>query len=596
MTLYRKESLETLRQRIDLVDVLSSHVDLKKAGATYKALCPFHDEKTPSFTIQRGDTHYHCFGCEAHGDAIAFLMNHQRMNFTEAVESLAQRFQVHLEVVDSVEDKGPNKKILYEALEEACKFYQYCLLHTEEGQKALHYLFKRGVTLDMIHHFRLGWSPSSPGALKHYMQNRITIEALQDAGLISQTKSGGWRDFFSDRIMIPIHQPSGALVGFSARKIREETFGGKYINTSETALFKKSRVLFGLNFSRRRIAKEKKAIIVEGQLDALRLIFEGFNITIAGQGTAFGEGHVKELLPLGLSHVYLALDSDTAGQEATIKIGDLFQRAGVEVFVVQLSAGEDPDSFLCKRGADAFSKLLESSVDYLTFLVKYRSRLIPQDSPAAKNQMIRELSTQIRMWDSSLVVHESLKKLAKLAQVPENIVLAGHQYIPNVYIKDTASAGVHEIDPDNVLESDLLRWLVFLGKTSPRIIELIQLNITSADIITPICRTIFETYMDAHQNGKGTDLLSLSISAADPQVQKVLHDLHQKKINKEKAEQTVIETIQRILERNWIRKREEVRMQIQSCQLPENEVLELTKQFRIEKPKAKLSREQSSAQ
>ena len=588
MTLYRKESLETLRQRIDLVDVLSSHVELKKAGAAYKGLCPFHDEKTPSFTIQRGDTHYHCFGCGAHGDAIAFLMNHQRMSFTEAVESLAQRFNVHLEVVDTVEDKGPNKKVLFEVLEKACEFYHFCLLHTEEGHVALQYLYKRGVTLDMIKHFRLGWAPSSPAVLKHYLQSQFKLEALEDAGLIAQTRTGGWRDFFNDRITVPIHQPSGAIIGFSARKIREETFGGKYINTSETAVFKKSRILFGLNYCRRKIAKERKVIIVEGQLDALRLIYSGFDITVAGQGTAFGDGHVKELLPLGLTHVYLSLDSDNAGQEATVKIGDLFQRSGVEVFVLSMPNGEDPDSFICKKGSDAYAKLLQTSQDYLTFLTGYRMRKIPQDSPAAKNQLVREISTQIRSWDSSLMIHESLKKLAKLAQVPEEMVLVGHQYIPNVYIKDTASAGMHEIDPDKVLEADLLRWLVLLGKSSPKLIELINLNLKSEDIKSDICRKIFDTYMAAHLRGSGTDFLSLSIEADDPRVQKVLQELHEKRINKERAEQAVIETIQRILERNWIRCREEVRIKIQSSQLPEDEILELTKHFRIEKPIAKL--------
>src|SRR5262249_1487277 len=158
----------------------------------------------------------------------------------------------------------------------------------------------------------------------------------------------------SERITFPICDAAGAVIGFSARKYLETTFGGKYINTPETPLFKKSRVLFGLNFSRRRIAKEKKAIIVEGQIDALRLIKAGFNLTVAGQGTAFGEGHVKELLNLGVSEVFLALDGDEAGREATHKIGNLFQKEGIEVRVVNLPGKSDPDTFLKEKGPEAF--------------------------------------------------------------------------------------------------------------------------------------------------------------------------------------------------------------------------------------------------
>ncbi len=157
------------------------------------------------------------------------------------------------------------------------------------------------------------------------------------------------------------------MIGFSARKYKEETFGGKYVNTPETPLFKKSRVLFGLNYSRKRIAKERSAIIVEGQIDALRLIAEGFNCTVAGQGTAFGEGHVKELLNLGLNQVYLCLDSDPAGQEAASKIGNLFQKEGVEVKVATLPAGHDPDSFIRQNGLEGMICLLENSIDYLSY-------------------------------------------------------------------------------------------------------------------------------------------------------------------------------------------------------------------------------------
>ena len=463
---FTKDSLETLRQRIDLVDVLSSHIDLKRAGAAYKGLCPFHDEKTPSFMIQKGDTHYHCFGCGAHGDAIQFLMAHLKMNFSDAVESLAERFHVHLEYLEDVEtNKGPNKTFLKEALEQACRFYHFYLLHTKEGHEVLHYLYKRGIDLDFINQFQVGLAPKIPGYFRKIMHAKfIKDETMALAGLIAESKDGRWRDFFAERITFPIRDASGAVIGFSARKYREETFGGKYINTSETPLFKKSRVLFGLNYSRRRMAKEGKAIIVEGQIDALRLIQEGFDFTVAGQGTAFGEGHAKELLTLGVSRIYLALDGDSAGQEAAFKIGHLFQCSGVDVRVIELPQGSDPDAFLREKGPDAFSKLLEQPIDYIEFLVKYFSKDYDLRSPTAKNQLVEIIAKQIRHWEQPILVQESLRKLAHLLQVSESSLLLEQNHTPNLYIKKGANIGLQAIDPDRILELDLLRWLLLTPK------------------------------------------------------------------------------------------------------------------------------------
>lgn len=323
MAIYSKESLERLRQKIDLGEVISSYVSMQRSGASYKALCPFHEEKTPSFLIHKGDSHYHCFGCGAHGDAISFLMEYAKMTFVEALESLAERFQVSLEKVEE-EEKGPDKKKLKQVLERASVFYRFFLLHSDEGKIALQYLYKRDIDLAFIERFEIGYAPKQGDMLYKLLKAEgFPDEDLQLAGLYLPSRR---KDFFTERITFPIRDRMGAVIGFSARKFKEETFGGKYINTSETPLFKKSQVLFGFCYSRHRMAKERKAIVVEGQIDALRLIFEGFDFTVAGQGTAFGDGHVKELLGLGVQQVYLAFDGDRAGKEAAVKVGDLFQK------------------------------------------------------------------------------------------------------------------------------------------------------------------------------------------------------------------------------------------------------------------------------
>jgi DNA primase len=582
MVIFTKESLESLRHRIDLVEVLSSHIELKKTGAAYKALCPFHDEKSASFTVQKGDSYYHCFGCGAHGDAIQFLMSYQKLNFSEAVETLAQRFQVHLEVTENKdEEKGINKKAIKEALDFSSQFFHFYLLHSKEGAEALAYLYQRGIDLDFIRYFKIGLSPKNGGMLLQLAKKKgLKIDCFVQGGIFSVGTNGQMRDFFTDRIMFPILHHTGEIIGFSGRKYKEETFGGKYINTAETVLFKKSRILFGLHFSRKRIAKERRALIVEGQVDALRLIQFGFNFTVAGQGTAFGEGHVKELLLLGVNQVFLALDSDNAGQEAAVKIGHLFQKEGIDVHIVSLPSGQDPDSFLRDRGPKVFANLLENSGLYIHFLVKQLCKNRKIESPAVKNEVIQDIAKMIREWNHPVVVHETLRQLAHIFQVPEEMVMVDQNQLPHTYIKRTAHLGngMQPIDPNQILETDFLRWLLLYGHAQPRLIELAFDHMRKEDLHVPSCQKIFALYHEQKQASGSCDLLSLAIHL-DGEAQELLSNLGEKKVNKERAEAQMMETIKKILDRNWMEKREKIRMEIQTGQCTEELAIELSKQF-----------------
>lgn len=581
MAIFSKESLEVLRQRIDLVDVLSSHMDLKKSGAAYKGLCPFHDEKTPSFVLQKGDSHYHCFGCGAHGDAIQFLMTHVKLSFSDSVESLAQRYQVPLERVNSSnENSGPSKGALKEALEHACHFFHFNLLHTEDGHAVLNYLYNRGMSLDFIRQFQIGLAPKAHGMFRKVMHAKfIKDEIMVDAGLISPSQNGGYRDFFYERITFPIRDLQGGVIGFSARKYREETFGGKYINTSETPLFKKSKVLFGLNYCRKRIAKERMALIVEGQIDALRLIHLGFDIAVASQGTAFGESHAKELINLGVNKIFIATDGDNAGYEAACKIGNFFQKEGIEVYVLNIPSKRDPDSFLCEYGPEAFASLMDSSPSYLEFLVSHRAKFLNMDSPAGKNELVQMIAKQIQEWTSPLMVHESLRKLAQLAQVPESTIGIGEPQQPNIFIKSTSKLGAYQIDPDRILEFDCLRWLLLMGEAKPELVSIARLNLVPENLKIPEAQSIYNQYLKNHATGKACDLLSLAAELDDDETQKVLSEILERKINREKAMQQFPETIQRILERNWMGIREDIRQKIQSGACSDEEAMDLAKVF-----------------
>lgn len=582
MPLYTPESLETLRRRVDLVDVISSQIDVKRAGAAYKALCPFHDEKTPSFVMQKGDAHYHCFGCGAHGDAIQFLVDYSKMSFQEAVETLAQRFGVILEVVErDREQKGPGKTQLKAALLEASRFFRFMLLHTSEGHDALKYLYGRGISLDFVQRFGLGLAPRQSGILSDALRSKgFSWEVLLSAGLLRQRDEGGVREFFYDRITFPICDATGAVIGFSARKYREETTGGKYVNSVETPLFKKSRVLYGLSECRRRIAKEQHAIIVEGQLDALALIFCGLNLAVAALGTAFGEGHVAELVNLGVRRVSLAFDADAAGVEAAKKVGDLFQRQGIEVSVVSLPEGSDPDTYVKSHGIDSFVSLLDSAQDYLTFLVDTVRRHADLSSPATKTQMLKALSQQIHQWDNPVMVHESLRKLAHLLQVPLEMVtssvVSGNQYL----VRKSATADVLEINPDRILEGDLLRWLLIAGDKSLDHFLLVRKNLNPDDLRDPICRSLLlaieAAVSDGLQNWTMMDLVSRT---QDERVQELFDSIASKRIQRDRPEELLRETIQKILERNWMQRCEELDLRLRSGQLSEEESFVLIQEY-----------------
>lgn len=584
MPFFTKESLETLKNRIQIVDALSPYLDLKRAGAAYKALCPFHEERTPSFLIQTGNNHYHCFGCGAHGDAISFYMSHLKMNFNDAVEALAERFSVSLTYeAFSKEAKGPNKTRIKQALQVAADLYHFYLLHSAEGEEALKYLAQRKIDLSFIIHFKFGLAPKNSGILRKVCYAKsFNDELLIEAGLLSKNEEGKTREFFYDRIMIPIQDASGAVIGFTARKYKEETTGGKYINTPETLLFKKSKVLFGIHHSRRRIAKEREAIIVEGQIDALRLIQKGFNLTVAGQGTAFGEGHVKELINLGVHKVTLCLDPDEAGKEATFKIGDLFQKTGIEVKVINLPKGYDPDSFLKEKGTESFINLLEQSQDYLPFAIEHLSKTINISSPAGKNELIRQLSGQIRNWDNPVMIHESLRQLSLLTSTPENILGVGQDYLHTTIVRKSGSIGILDsIDPDRILEGDLVRWMLLCGETHSHLIELVSLNIQEHFFKTPPLRVLFNAYILAYKERKPRDLLSFAIQVHDEEAQQLIAELLQKKVKRDRVEIHLKETIQKLLERHWMEICEEYRIKINNNLLSDEESLSLIKEFNL---------------
>lgn len=579
MVAYSRQSLDLLRTKVDLVEVLSSHLKMQKSGAYYKACCPFHQEKSPSFMVQRGDSHYHCFGCGAHGDAITFLTEYLKLSFQESVEMLAEKFHVRLEKnQDSNQDFSVQE--LKSSLHKIHRFYQGYLLYTEEGRRALKYLFERGFTLDFITKFGIGFAPSSQSLfLEAAKRMKISLDNLEKTGLIKILESQNIKAYFIDRVVIPIYDISGNPIGFSCRKIKEETFGPKYINSPETVLFKKSQVLFGLSFSRKKIAKEQKALIVEGQFDALRLIEAGFDFTVAGQGTAFGEIHVKELLNLGVKNVYLAFDGDDAGQEATLKVGQLFQKVGVEVWVVILEKGKDPDLMIREMGPIYFEQLLKNSKDFLSFTVNLFSLKGNPNSPAGKNEIVKSIMSMIKEWEHPLMVHEGYKRLSHLLQVPHALLDPSAPLEPQVEIRQTGSVLHADIDPVKILEQDLLRWLLLLEPIDQEFYQLIFSNISIEDFFISPYKALFEKILEEFQKKGSFSMVEFARLSHTVEQNFLIAEILQKKVNLDRKDENIKETIMKIKERNWLADREKIKIKIHKGGLSEDEIMELARQF-----------------
>jgi DNA primase len=354
----------------DMVEVVSGRTQLRKAGSRFMGRCPFHEERTPSFSVNAVDKLYHCFGCGKGGDVITFVRESEQLDFAEAVEWLAERFRVALEYEETspqLEESRRRRDRLYAVLDQAASFYERFLWETEAGAPARAYLESRGLAEPACREFRLGLSPGT-GLAQKAQQKGFTRDELRSAGL---TNARG-NDYFPQRLMFPLADGRGRIVGFQARKLREDDpLRGKYVNSPEGELFHKSRILYGLHLARTAIAKEERAIVVEGNTDVIALRQAGLEPVVASMGTALTEQQLKELSRL-TKQLYLCFDADAAGEAATLRGMELAVAQGFDVRVVTLPPGQDP--------ADAtaeFEERLAGAVGY----VRYRARLERERAP-----------------------------------------------------------------------------------------------------------------------------------------------------------------------------------------------------------------------
>lgn len=357
--------VEEVRTRADIVEVIGEHVQLKRAGKDYKAPCPFHNERTPSFYVVPSKGFYNCFGCGEKGDVFTFLMKKVGLNFNEAVRQLAARVGVEIPADTQNVGDDPHRK-LYEAIAFAADYFQTALWGDARGERARQYLVSRGISKETAERFGVGYAPDAWRDLREAAHKHgIDDEILHAAGLIKESeRSEDPYDRFRDRVVFPIAETTGRTVAFGGRILRAAEGAPKYLNSPETPIYQKGRLLYGLNWSRSAIRREGLALVVEGYMDYVSLASAGIDNLVAGMGTAMTPEQATLLARYSRKAVLL-YDSDMAGMKATFRTGDALLRAGVEPLVATLPAGEDPDSLVRQGGAAAVSQVVGDAVDVL---------------------------------------------------------------------------------------------------------------------------------------------------------------------------------------------------------------------------------------
>jgi len=418
-------TLERIRAASDIVDIIGAYLPLKKAGANFTALCPFHKEKTPSFNVNPHKQIFHCFGCHKGGDVFTFVKEYENIGFVDAVRRLADRAKIPLEFDQNPAEQRSRhlKDQLLEIHEKITQRWQNCLLNEAAGQLARDYLAKRGVSVEAITLFRLGAAPETWDDTVNWAKSKnYELPFVEKAGLIiRKEETGNYYDRFRGRLMFPICDEQGRVIGFSGRILSGDEKTAKYVNSPETPIFTKSKVFFGLDKSKRALLDAQSAIICEGQLDLIACFMAGVQNVVAPQGTAFTDQHAR-IIKRYVDEVVLCFDSDEAGQNAAVRSLDHLLASGLAVRVAVVPAPHDPDSFIKANGGEAFRKLVQNADGFFDY---YLNRLCAQnDANSDKGQIaiLRGMAEAVNKTGNVVLVDKYAQKTGlRLGVSPEAV-------------------------------------------------------------------------------------------------------------------------------------------------------------------------------
>jgi len=446
MALISPESLERVKQAADIVEVISAHTDLRRAGARWTGLCPFHDERTPSFSVDAQEKLYHCFGCGVGGDVIKFVEEKDGLGFADAVELLADRYGVELEREQEdprAEARRQQRRRLEQLLDRTGAYYANYLWESKEAGKAREYLAERGLKEEVLRAFGVGYAPSAwDKILVRGQQAGFSVAELRGVGLVQKGRQGGEYDRFRSRIMFPIRDRRGRTLGFGGRAMRADQ-GAKYVNTAETEFFHKSQLLYGVDRAKAAIAKATRAVVVEGYTDVLALHQAGVEETVAVMGTAITGEQVAALSGM-VEEVVLALDADSAGQEAMLRAQRVASGRKMRLRVAAMPAGEDPAEMMAEPGgAERFRGLIDAAVELNAFQVGLVLDGTDVASPTERDRALGEVAPVLA------AMGETASRDDLVRQVAERLDLEPAMVMGRVVAARPASGGPEQTPAPN---------------------------------------------------------------------------------------------------------------------------------------------------
>ncbi len=507
---YSDDIIEEVRQKNDIVDVVSQYVKLTRKGSSYFGLCPFHNEKTPSFSVTPGKQMYYCFGCGAGGNVFNFIMEYENYTFGEALKHLADRAGVELPKIEysrEVREKAQERAELLEINKQAAQYFYY-QLRTEKGAQGYQYLTGRGLSEETMRKFGLGYSDKFGGGLYQFLKSKgYGDDRLRESGLFNVDERHGMYDKFWNRVIFPIMDVNNRVIGFGGRVMGDGK--PKYLNSPETKIFDKSRNLYGLNVAR--TTRRKYLILCEGYMDVISMHQAGFTNAVASLGTALTSGHAS-LLKRYTQEVLLLYDSDEAGVRAALRAIPILREAGVNSRVVNLRPYKDPDEFIKNLGAEAFEERLEQASDSFMFRVSIAESEFPMEEPQGQNrffercaEMLLELKDEL---ERNLYIEAIVKKyrgqygisVEDLRKRVNTLALKGTPAERRIQPKKSQE-GAPKKKKDSASDQAqklMLTWIV----TYPKIFDKVAQYLTPEDFVVPLYREVARMLFSQREEGE----------------------------------------------------------------------------------------------
>jgi len=550
---YPDELIEEVRSRNDIVAVISQYVKLQKRGGNHFGVCPFHNEKTPSFSVSQGKQMYYCFGCGAGGNVITFVMEYENYTFIEAMKYLAERAGISLPLTEETEEQkqqNDRKGRLREINKEAAKYYYY-QLKSQEGKKARDYLLSRGLSMATIQKFGLGYALMTNQSLYRYLKEKgYSDELLNQSGLVKIDEKGV-RDRFWNRAMFPIMDINHRVIGFGGRVMGDGE--PKYLNSPETALFDKSRNLYGLNLAR--TSRRPYMLICEGYMDVIALHQAGFDCAVASLGTAFTPGQAM-LIKRYTGEVILTYDSDGAGQKAALRAIPILKQAGLSVRVLNMRPYKDPDEFIVYMGAEAYQQRIDEAVNSFLYEVDALRQEYDLSNPEKKTAFHRAIAAKLTEFTDELERNNYLESVAARQDIPPALLRdMVHTFGGRVVARETEEADEkrrqrkRKEKDEGIREAQrlVLNWIA----TEPVSYEKIIQYITPEDFLDETFRQVAEAVfasLAAGEHVQPAGILNRFLDDEEKrnQVAAVFNTTLDPEVTREEREKILAETVRRM--------------------------------------------------